>query len=80
MRNKEELGCTCYSWTSIRHGWPYDTGLYDVKDCRHDCEGLAYYNGFDWEGLEMMPKPKGSLFLPTYIITHWRFPVRPVEN
>jgi hypothetical protein len=56
-------------WISIRKAYPEEAGEYQVKDCTHGASGTAYYNGYDWDRVEMK---KGSLLLCEDIVTHWK--------
>ena len=56
-------------WISIRKRYPSKKGTYLIQDCRHGHFGKAYYNGYDWEDIQIS---KVSLFLATdSIVTHW---------
>ena len=69
-------------WISIRHQWPLEKGEYEVYDCRHEMDGVAFYNGYDWKEFRVnKPVLKGHLMYMDYLVTHWKnIPEPPKEN
>jgi hypothetical protein len=59
-------------WISVRNKWPEEKGEYRVKDCRHNLEGTAKYDGYEWEEPNYTLPTTGSLLYQRYTITHWR--------
>lgn len=68
------MDCDCKIWTSLRIGYPIVENVeYEVKDCRHNILGSAFYNGYDFEKVNWKIPLKGSLMLCHYIVTHWSY-------
>lgn len=62
-------------WVSIRHEWPYNADFYEIKDCRVQYFGKAFYDGYNFTHVEFHQKVKGSLLYVStqdLIITHWK--------
>ena len=58
-------------WISLRNRWPEEAGTYRVRNCRHDVEGSAVYDGFNFEHWEPDPPLRYGLMYIEYIVTHW---------
>lgn len=60
-------------WVSIRFAYPLiENAYYEIRDCRWSISGKAFYNGYDFIKEEWDNPTKGSLFLATYKVTHWK--------
>jgi hypothetical protein len=61
------------SWTSLRDRFPFQRDVYKVYDCTEDIEGIAIYDGVNFEKPKWNKPNKGHLMLIDYRITHWKF-------
>lgn len=59
-------------WNSLRRSWPFQRALYHVYDCKSDIEGLAIFNGVDFEDVKWNESTRGTLLLIEYRISHWK--------
>jgi len=59
-------------WISLRQKYPLaEQRWYNIRDCRHNIFGKAFYNGYDFIDQHWIRPLLGSMLHTIYEITHW---------